>query len=117
MVQTRFYCTVPVNCITRGVQNRSREEEKYFQSLGQCVLRVVTAELSLRLIYDHTMETWRSGIIAPHILELGARWSCEVIFRHHRYVSPPPPYNHYIDGWVGPNTGMEFVQKGNIFRC
>jgi hypothetical protein len=66
--QTRFYCTVPINYITRGAQNGScmqaaasggAEERQTSSLMAQHAFRVnVRIEFSRCLIKDHTMETY-----------------------------------------------------------
>jgi hypothetical protein len=68
--------------------------------------------LSLWLIKHHAMKTyWRSGGIAPRILELGTRgeWSTS---RPGRFTPRDrAPGTNWIGGWVGPRAGLDAVAK------
>jgi hypothetical protein len=62
---------------------------------------------------------WRSGGIAPHILDLGTRWRWVVSFTPPATLPPgkakSPWYTHWIGGWVGPKAGLDAVVKRKTF--
>jgi hypothetical protein len=56
-----------------------------------------------------------SGGIAPHILDLGTRWSEWSASRPGRFFSRKrPPDTYCIGGWVGPRASLKVVEKRNI---
>jgi hypothetical protein len=60
----------------------------------------------LFLTEHQSMEAyWRSGCIAPRILDLGARWRWVISF------TARPPGTHWIGGWVGLRAGLDAEVK------
>jgi hypothetical protein len=55
---------------------------------------------------------WRSGDIAPQILDLGTRWWIVASFKPHPlYPQGRAPSIHWIRGWVGPRADLDAVVK------
>jgi hypothetical protein len=56
---------------------------------------------------------WRSGGIAPRILELDTnRGECSASHPSRFTLRERAPGTHWIGGWVGPRTGLDAVVKG-----
>jgi hypothetical protein len=76
----------------------------------------VKVKLSLCLTKHHAMKTYyRSGGIAPRILDLGSRWRWVVSFTPGRFTPRErAPGTHWIGAWVGPRTVLDAVVKRKI---
>jgi hypothetical protein len=62
-------------------------------------------------------DVWGSGGIAPHILNLGARWRWVVSFTHQPLYSLwKTPGIHWRGGWVVPKASLETVVKRKILN-
>jgi hypothetical protein len=70
----------------------------------------------LFLTQHHAMKAyWRSGGIAPCILDLGTRWRWVVSFTA-RPLYPPEKETlvPMMRGWVGPRAGLDAVVRRKI---
>jgi hypothetical protein len=76
----------------------------------------VKVKLPLCLTKHHAMKTyWRSGGIAPRILDLGTRWRWVVSFTPRPlYPRERAPGAHWIGGWVGPKAVLDAEVKRKI---
>jgi len=66
----------------------------------------------------HHEDVWRSGGIAPHVLNLNATWRWVVCFTLWLlYSSGKSPGIHWIGGWVGPRASLDTVAKKKFLTC
>jgi hypothetical protein len=80
------------------------------------MLRVKGKVVPVLLTEHHVMKAyWRSGGIAPRILNLVTRWRWVVSFTP-RYFAPRErsPGTDWLGGWVGPRAGLDTVVKIKI---
>jgi hypothetical protein len=62
-------------------------------------------------------DAWGSGRIDPHSLDLATRWGWMVSFTPRPlYPRGNSPGTHWIGDWVGPTTGLDYMEKWKFLQ-
>jgi hypothetical protein len=83
-----------------GWHNNNNNNKYKKERLSQCL--------------TNAMKTWGIGCTNPRILDLGISWKWVASFMP-RALYPPSPSFLWIEGWMGPRTGLDNVERWNIF--